>query len=167
MGTGWLTFVVLGLLASALVWLLQRRRWPFWLRLPAAAFALAALAIAMFVAGENTFLGEVAWYDETPAREVILFLLMLAGMAARSLSVAIEERRQEAMKLGTAGQPVASVPLRIDVWELFYPMLFSVITFGALLSQVGDGTLNVAAVVLAFQTGFFWQTVIKEHGPRE
>ena len=51
MDRGWLTFVVLGLIASAVIWLLQRRRWPFWLRLLTSALALAALAIAMFVAG--------------------------------------------------------------------------------------------------------------------
>jgi hypothetical protein len=35
-------------------------------------------------------------------------------------------------------------------------------TFGALLTQVGESKLTVAVIVLAFQTGFFWQTIIKQ-----
>jgi hypothetical protein len=41
-------------------------------------------------------------------------------------------------------------------------LLFSVMTFGALLTQVGESRLTVAVIVLAFQAGFFWQTILKQ-----
>jgi hypothetical protein len=93
------------------------------------------------------------WVDESPFRELLLFALMLSGMAARVLSLAIERRG--------AAKDNKLPPVTVDRWEFVYPMLFAVPTFGALLSQVQAETLTLVNVVLAFQTGFFWQTILK------
>jgi len=70
----------------------------------------------------ETLGGEPRWFDTSPFREFILFTLVLLGMIARVVSVAIESQ---------------------------------------LLSQVRGETLVLTDVVLAFQTGFFWQTILK------
>jgi hypothetical protein len=101
-------------------------------------------------------LRETAWYQTSPYREIILFVFMVFGMLARVLSAAIEERRSQVRQGNVAPA------LRLDIWESAYPLLFSVMTFGALLTQVGKNKLTVAVIVLAFQTGFFWQTIIKQ-----
>ena len=91
-------------------------------------------------------------YDVSPYREFVQFALMLSGMAARVLSTAIERRSVNGNKLG---------PIAVDRWEFVYPMLFAVPTFGALLIQDKSGTLELKDAILAFQTGFFWQTILK------
>lgn len=39
-------------------------------------------------------------------------------------------------------------------------MFVSVVTFGALVTQLKDHTLSVSNATLSFQTGFFWQTIL-------
>ena len=43
--------------------------------------------------------------------------------------------------------------IEFDAWEFSYPLFVSVITFGTLLSQLEGNVLNVANIVLSFQTG--------------
>ena len=50
--------------------------------------------------------------------------------------------------------------ISIDAWDLVYPLLFSVMTFGTLMVQIGAEEMSTANVTVAFQTGFFWQTII-------
>ncbi|MHC2289880.1 hypothetical protein [Bradyrhizobium barranii] len=87
----------------------------------------------------------------TPFREFILFGLLLVGMVARVVSVAIEKRGDEQKNKG----------LDIDRWQFIYPMLFAIPTFAGLLSQIKTPELSLTDIVLAFQTGFFWQTILK------
>jgi hypothetical protein len=49
----------------------------------------------------------------------------------------------------------------LDPWDFSRPFLVSVATFGGLLSQIGDRRLDWATLALSFQTGFFWQTLLK------
>ena len=51
-----------------------------------------------------------------------------------------------------------------DRWEFVYPLLVSVITFGALLGQLEDTVANLPNLILSFQTGFFWQTILADRG---
>ena len=97
---------------------------------------------------------ESSWLDkisESPFHELVLFVCLLVGMIARVLSLAIEQREKRKVDTG----------LRIDKWQFIYPLLFAVPTFGGLLSQIQTKHLGVADVVLAFQTGFFWQTILR------
>src|SRR5262249_31563956 len=91
-------------------------------------------------------------YDTSPWKEIILFGLMIFGMAARTLSLAIEQRRR------AKGKPHE---LDIDVWDFVYPFLVSFITFGAIMGQIGSSPLSLTSMVIAFQNGFFWQTRMK------
>jgi hypothetical protein len=100
-----------------------------------------------------------------PIGEILLFFIMLLGMMASYLTKQIEERRakiQEKRKVGD-GSPTA---LNFDVWEFLYPMLVSVITFGAILQGIGEKAIDIQALILSFQTGFFWQTVLARSTPK-
>ena len=157
----WLSFMIFGLIFAALIWVLQSKKIPRNAKLAAAAVVfLVVIGATLF--DTNVFLGAEVWYEKSPYREVILFGLMLLGMLARSLSIAIEERREKIKRMKENGEDSPVVSIQLDYWELFYPTLFSVITFGALLSQLSDQSLSIAAIVLSFQTGFFWQTIIKQ-----
>jgi hypothetical protein len=123
--------------------------------------ALVGLAVAIVVAvvfhlGQPVTLGREHWYDVSPVRELILFVLMLGGMAARVVSLAIERAQTG------GGTPTP----QMNKWDFVYPMLFAVPTFGALLSQVAADTLTTANVILSFETGFFWQTILKSAEPK-
>jgi hypothetical protein len=152
----WISFLVVGLLLTGLLAILTKRRISQLIRV-ATIVVIAIVVYGLTVIEGPVHLGEqLPWYQASPYREIILFVFMIFGMMARVLSAAIEERRNR-MRDGTQAPG-----LNLDFWESTYPLLFSVITFGALLTQVGDNNLGVTVIVLAFQTGFFWQTIIKQ-----
>ena len=156
--------MVLGVPIALLIWLVQRTQMPALVRtiLCVAAVAAVALGLAWFgMAAGSSFLGSKAWYDGSPWREIFLLVLMMAGMAARYFTSAIEDRRERLKSLARKGQREVAVPLTFDVWEFSYPFLFSVVTFGSLLGQIKDQDVSLTTVLLSFQTGFFWQTLLK------
>jgi TctA family transporter len=151
-----------GVLCLTLVGL-SRLNW--WLR------GLLTIAVCCVVGlfakrvGTPTTLGDerltfVELANLSPIRECLLFVIMLLGMMARMLSLAIEERRTRVKALELDEE---KEKLRIDRWEFVYPMLFAVPTFGAIISQLQSEKLSIVATTLAFQNGFFWQTIIKRN----
>jgi hypothetical protein len=70
---------------------------------------------------------------------------MLAGMASRTLSLAIEQSRQSD----------GSRRVNVDLWDFVYPFLVAFITFGAVMAQIGSTELSLTNLVFAFQNGFF------------
>jgi len=151
-----ITFIVV-----MVVWALARSRK---FRLPRIGTALltAAAVAALFmlvVFSPGTTLGGPDDGISSPWREVLLFVVMLAGMAARFLTRAIENRRERIAAARAAGKP-GNIKIEFDMWEFVYPMITSVMTYGLLMQQVPDGKLTLMILVLAFQNGFFWQTLI-------
>jgi hypothetical protein len=128
------------------------KTWKVLLVLAAAAISVVGWATWP----DQRFLSTDAWHDTTPLREAVLFALMLAGMAARTLSVAIEQRRVAASTSADGSPP----PVRLEAWDFLYPFLVSFITFGAVIEFVGAEPLKIPQLILAFQNGFFWQTVV-------
>ncbi|MGY8669297.1 hypothetical protein Q3C01_44145 [Bradyrhizobium sp. UFLA05-109] len=121
-------------------------------------------AILLFILSPPATLAGATWYKESPVGEILLFVVMLIGMMASYLTKQIEARRvrmEEKKKVGD----VSRTGLNFDLWEFTYPMLVSVITFGAVLQGVGTKAIDVQAVILSFQTGFFWQTILARSKP--
>lgn len=111
----------------------------------------------------RNFLGPDSWYEASPFKELILFFLMGLGMLARVLTLAIEQRKKRQAKLAKGARN--KVGIEIDKWDLVYPFLSSAIVFGAVMEIVGNSELAFPIVLLAFQNGFFWQTIIgKQEG---
>ena len=154
--------LVLGIFLAMCIWIVQTRR--FGWKTKSGMLIVFCLAFAGFVSliQPGLFLGNSAWYDRTPYKEICFLVLMLFGMVVRYFAYAIEQRRDRIAQLQKSGESVPKVPLRFDVWEFSYPLLFSVVTFGGLLGQVKDSGLTVANAMLSFQSGFFWQTLLKK-----
>jgi len=152
-------FVLVGAVGilSLVVFSFTNLRW--WSRsicaLVLTAVIVGLLSLAAFRG--RVFLGNDSWFEQSPIREMILFAFLLFGMMTRVLSLAIEERK---------GAGEQSSNLKLSRWDFVYPMLFAVPTFGGLLSQVGVQALSLTNIVLSFQTGFFWQTILKRAEPK-
>jgi hypothetical protein len=72
-----------------------------------------------------------------------MFLLMLAGMAAKYLWDAIGEGDR----------------IQFQKYQFIKPMLISPIVFAAVWANMQNQPDGVANFFFAFQNGFFWQTV--------
>jgi hypothetical protein len=156
-------FILVGLVAAALT-----AAWAVFhtgrSRGPRIAITVLLVVIVLALAGwlaltRSATLGGAPSGIPSPYREIVLFVIMLAGMSARFLTRAIENRRERITAARAAGG-AAPISIELDIWEFVYPMITSVLTFGLLLQQIGDGALSVATIVLAFQNGFFWQTLL-------
>jgi hypothetical protein len=153
-------FILFGILFTALVWTIQRQslRWP--LRLPICIIILFSCILTIYFYIPEKTLGDLFWYDQRPYNEIILFVMMLFGMAARYITKSIEQRRKEIVKLKKSGRKFDKPGLEFDMWEFSYPLFISVITFGTLLPQIDNTRLTLTNAILGFQTGFFWQTLL-------
>jgi hypothetical protein len=157
-----LTFIFYGLLAVAVFALLGYSRlfWPFKLVILVLIVSGAGVFSFIFLIEHAITLDKVpAWYARSPYRELILFVAMLFGMVARYFNLAIEGRRTRMSELRAKGDQ-SRVRLQFDIWEFLNPLFVSVITFGALLNQLGSEGVSLANFILSFQTGFFWQTIL-------
>lgn len=156
----WASFIVIGIFAAACAWLIQRGE-PRYSKLALSLFIVIAVAGGgfYFLSGPAT-LGPEHWWEISPWREMTLFVSLLLGMAIRYLTKAIEERREKLAEWRAAGSSGNRPGIEVDKWEFAYPLLVSAITFGTLLSQIKNNQLTMENVLLSFQTGFFWQTLL-------
>jgi hypothetical protein len=162
----WLSVIIAGIAAALAGWLvrlLAPRQHKTLLSLLA---ALAALTGTFFLWRQPTVLGPTSLWEQPPYRELALFAAMICGMAIRFLTSAIKLRRPELEKWRKAGRRGAKPAISFDTWEFIYPLLFSAVTFGALLTQVKSEALSLEKLLLSFQTGFFWQTLLATSGAR-
>jgi hypothetical protein len=163
----WLSIIILGTIISILIWLIQREKWSLILRLPIVIGVLIVMG-AFFFIDENIniiSLGNDTWYNQSPFMEIIFFAFMLTGMAVRYVTNSIEERRKkmiEFKKKTKKDDKIIRPKLEFDMWEFSYPFFFSIITFGLLLKQIDVEQVTISNVILSFQTGFFWQTILKK-----
>jgi len=81
-----------------------------------------------------------------PWLEIMLYITMIAGMAAKYFYDAI----------GKGNNP------SIEKWQLFKPLLVSPMIFGSIYAIAGDRTPGLLLFVFSFQNGFFWQTVLQK-----
>lgn len=156
-------YIEMGIAAVVLMiaWALIRSRQFRAPRIATVLLAILAVVVLFLLAvfAPGTTLGGPDDGIPSPYREILLFLAMLAGMAARFFTRAIENRRERIATARAAGQ-TRRIKIEFDIWEFVYPMITSVMTYGLLLQQIPEGRLSVATFVLAFQNGFFWQTLI-------
>lgn len=161
-----LKFVSLGLPLALVFWTFRSPQVGKSLRIGATLLTALLMTTVAFLISPPTFLGPGdSWHGRSPWKEGLLLLAMLSGMAARSLDQAIEMRSQQIEQLRAAGRLRRKPKLHLDAWDFSRPFLVALPTFGGLLGQVAEQTLGWALFVLAFQTGFFWQTVLKKSEP--
>lgn len=163
-GESWGSLVIIGLFVGLLLGSFFRRGWALWLR-----FLLGGLALIGFyvvtVALTGVALGDRAWYDTTPWRELILVFFMILGMWCFVLREAIGRRRvrrdkERETQAGTKGRN----DLGIEFLDLVYPLLVAVPVVGMILSQVQNQEMSWLVVAIAFESGFFSHAMVK--GPK-
>ena len=154
-----LTYLIVGAAVACLLaplsWRLARgpKRIAIW------ALAVAVASLLFFGLTAPASLGAEEWYDRGPWRNLLLYCVMLIGMLTSVLTTAIAERKA---RIGNAKSDAErhGVRLQLDPYDLLYPFLLSLLTFGVLLGQVGDRLLSLVTLTLAYQTGFFWDSII-------
>ena len=120
-----------------------------------------ALGTTVAVVNEPEFLGPSrSWFDLSPWRDLLLFTALLAGMAARSMTEAIERRRLVIEAARVSGKKVHNPRLKLDPWEFSYPLFVSVVVFEGVRQATGNAS-TLTALLLSFQNGFFWQTILR------
>lgn len=157
----WIEFGTIGLLLTAVLRILQTRSLSNLKIFIWCGLALSALILSAYFFENVATLGvKSSWYDESPAKELLYFGVMLLGMMARYLTKAIETRREKIEELRRLNTDFKKPSIEFDAWEFAYPFFISFITFGLLMSQMEKDTVNIPNIALSFQTGFFWQTIL-------
>jgi len=90
----------------------------------------------------------------SPWRELLLFGVMVLGMAGKYFWDLIERRRESRRAKGSR-----SPKLQFDWLDFLQPLLISGIVFAGVLREGPHEA--VGSVLFSFQNGFFWQTVLK------
>ena len=160
-------YIIYGILSSLITLIIQRKQWQITIRLPiiSALLLLTGLIVYVNIISSPIYLGVVPWYNSTPWIEVFFFFFMMIGMAASYFTKAIEVRRERIIELKKKHpdmKDLKKVAIEWDVWEFSYPFFFSFITFGTLLTLIDVYELTHTNMILCFQTGFFWQTLLKK-----
>lgn len=130
-------FLIPGLLAAALAW--------FGERLIESRIEGSAGSIHFLLRGSTT-----PGQSLIPWVGLVYFCAMVAGMFAHTTWDAISKRRSRK-------------PPVFDKWLYLRPALVAPIIFIAVLKLVGGSNFDFAALLLSFQNGFFWQTVLSKH----
>jgi len=116
----------------------------------------ATAALLMWVA--YRVLSTHFWPQDIPRSEentvpvwagISYFAAMLVGMAANAAFDAIGKRKE-----GT--------PPVFDPWSFLQPALVAPMVFLGVRGVLKDSAFTLEAILLAFQNGFFWQTVFEK-----
>ena len=157
-----LSFIVIGALLVLGIWLYERKTWRRIIRSSLISCVAILLILTIHILRPSIYLQNTVWYESSPYREIILFIIMISGMFCYVLSQTIKDRRKEINRLREIGGHFKKPSLKIDKWELLYPFFFSFITFGTLLQIIENQNFGWAMTTLAFETGFCWQTILTD-----
>jgi hypothetical protein len=126
-----------------------------WRRIITVVALIAMVFMLLILWHDDVILrGSRSWWRTSPFKEILLFAAMVGGMSAKYLWDLIEVRRSKMKTL--KGQ---NVPLGFDGWDFFQPLLVAGIVFSGVLATLKE--MDAPTVLLSFQNGFFWQTVLK------
>ena len=156
-----LSFILLCSILSVYLWFSEKKKLQLLFRSIGLILILLIFGISGYSLQDIDYLGEDKWYNLSPYRAIILFFIMAIGMIASVLNKAISEHKKKIVQTKSAGSKYTRQIFKVDRWDVFQPFLISFLTFSGLLTQVGNQNLNLTTITLAFQTGFFWQTVLK------
>lgn len=178
----WLLFGMYGLLLIGMVYVIRRETWTLPVRSIIGVILMILFILIAYLDKSQIFLDNQPFYNQNPYRNLIFYALMLFGMFSAYLRKSIEERRikvsmleeekkreqkkqkkdGEKDRVTSTEESLKKPSIEFDRWEIIYPLLFSIPTFGALYELIKPANgdyLTVANVVISFQTGFFWQTL--------
>ncbi len=134
-------------------YLLTRRVSILW-RASGVAGLIALLAFFVWVLEVPLRAAGQPWYETPPYKQGVALGFMVLGMAGKYLFDVIEARRQK------KAQGHTNPKLEFDRWDFFQPFIISFMVFGAFWNVHGHEALSISCLVISFQNGFFWQTIL-------
>lgn len=134
----------------------SRRRFSIWLRIPLVGFIIVVFGFFLWVLEVPIRSDGKPWFDTSPYKQLIALALMLGGMVAKYLFDLIQERRKKKEQ----GEP--NPRLEFDKWNFLRPFIVSFIVFGSFWQLHGNESLSLGWLVISFQNGFFWQTILEK-----
>ncbi len=154
-----MAFIILtiaGVLAVILVkqeW--QRKKQFMFIGAFMAAATLVFLVIEIITAkstgeiskGAVDIMAEVAWV------EIGMYFAMVLGMISKYIFDAIGNRKRGRLKLYK--------------WQILKPILVSPIIFAGIYTQLPEKTAPFILILLSFQNGFFWHTLLYKLFPED
>lgn len=87
----------------------------------------------------------------SPLVQVILYLVMIAGMAVHYFFTVMVRKRK----------------VIVDFWQMVKPAFIAPIVYAVIVSAAGIQSPLILLFALAFQNGFFWQTVLGKTAKEE
>ena len=115
-----------------------------------------------FFVEKSRGVNELEWYKLAPWKHLILFASMVVGMMTNYLYEYIQLR----IKAKEAKESGELIPLvQVFIWEkLILPLFTSVLIFGYFWSKSGEENFSLNLILIAYQNGFFWQTILSKKG---
>jgi len=149
-------FIEGALLVFGLAALLSREK--LWRRAVVVAVSLASF-ILFLSSNHVLFRSGSEWWQSSRWRNLVLFVLMLAGMTFRVLWDALDDYR--ARRASAAGQNTTGLLRpKFDRWDFLYPALVSLIVFQSVLWVAKSQDLSWELSMTSFQNGFFWNALL-------
>jgi hypothetical protein len=147
------TFFILGSIASFIVWFFQRKKMVRAIKIVIILLIFSLSTILIFYTEPLYLSASKIWYNRSPWFDFLLFSFMILGMIAQYFVSIIEKKRENKEN-----------KINFDIWEFSYPMFFSVFTFSYLIGVLEIKNFNLGNIIIAFQTGFFWQSIVRVQG---
>ena len=152
----YIVLTIVGLLALILV----KKNWPqrkqfFFVGIIIVAGALFYVLLDAFILESNGEItkGEENIFSKIPWLDFGLYFVMLLGMASKYLYDAIGEKKRR--------------KIRFNIWQFLKPFLVSPIIFGTILTQIPENMPVFTLLILSYQNGFFWHTLLYKAGPEK
>jgi hypothetical protein len=147
-------FVLVGLLATAAIWGFLSR-WAAWRKL---LLILPAVGALIFIgsAGNVKTMGANDWWQQPLWRNLLLYLVMFAGMMFRVVSDQLDAWRQHNAQPGVRKRRRP----RFDFWDFVTPVIPSLALFQGVLWLADKNELNMQLCIASFQNGFFWHALL-------
>jgi len=153
------TYIATGIIVSLALFIIRWRRGSAAVVFTTLLVSAIAVTIAWILLPVRKSLGGEAWYQIEPYCWILVYIVMLLGMAVSVLTKAIDKRKIK-VALCTNDEEKKQIKLSIELYDFLYPFLISFLTFGSVYSQLEDKQMALMSFILAFQTGFFWETIV-------
>lgn len=90
--------------------------------------------------GGQSFLTEIPWF------QISLYFAMILGMIAKYFFDIFDKGK--------------TTKITIQKLQLIKPLLVSPVVFGVVYASTNEATSDFSLLIIAFQNGFFWQTLL-------
>jgi len=99
---------------------------------------------------------ELPWYNKTPYKQLLTFVILLLGIISKHILDTLKANDKEIVNQNKRKYNI----FRRLVKLFLKPFIASVIVFSIFWQAHGNEQLTFNYLIISFQNGFFWQTLI-------